>query len=82
MVTLMYSYLFLNDQFTEILGWVLTSLEIIIVLIKFLQYLVNPDSKFGKFLIKLLPGLNFLKDQVNHLKDHDPDDEDDNGNDS
>lgn len=45
-----------------IIGYVTAGLEVLLVLIKFLQYIVNPKSKFGIFLAKLLKGIKFLKD--------------------
>lgn len=53
-----------NDQIQEIIGIILMILEALLVIIKFLQYLVEPSSKFGKFLAKLLKGLVFVKSEV------------------
>lgn len=53
-----------NDQIQEIIGIILMVLEALLVVIKFLQYLVEPSSKFGKFLAKLLKGLVFVKSEV------------------
>lgn len=47
----------------EILGWILFALEFMLVLIKFLQYFVDPESKFGHFLAKALKGFKFLKSE-------------------
>lgn len=53
-----------NDQIQEIIGIILMVLEALLVIIKFMQYLVEPSSKFGKFLAKLLKGLVFVKSEV------------------
>lgn len=58
-----------NDQIQEYIGIVLMVLEALLVLIKFLQYIVEPNSKFGKFLSKLLRGLKFVKDETQHASD-------------
>ena len=43
-------------------------LEGLLVLIKFLQYIVDPQSRFGKFLSKLLKGMTFLKGEAKNLE--------------
>lgn len=55
-----------NDQIQEYIGIVLMVLEAMLVVIKFLQYIVEPNSKFGKFLSKLLRGIKFVKDEAQH----------------
>ena len=55
-----------NDQIQEYIGIVLMVLEAMLVVIKFLQYIVDPNSKFGKFLSKLLRGIKFVKDEAQH----------------
>ena len=57
-----------NDQIQEYVGIVLMILEAVLVLIKFLQYVVDPQSRFGKFLAKLLKGMTFLKGEAKNLK--------------
>lgn len=57
-----------NDQIQEYIGIVLMILEAVLVLIKFLQYVVDPQSRFGKFLAKLLKGMTFLKGEAKNLK--------------
>ena len=57
-----------NDQIQEYIGIVLLILEAVLVLIKFLQYVVDPQSRFGKFLAKLLKGMTFLKGEAKNLK--------------
>ncbi len=58
-----------NDQVQEYIGIVLMILEALLVFIKFLQYIVDPESKFGKFLSKLLKGLKFVKDETQHVSE-------------
>lgn len=53
-----------NDQIQEYIGIVLMILEALLVVIKFLQYIVDPNSKFGKFLSKLLKGIKFVQDEA------------------
>lgn len=43
------------------LSYIIMALEILLVIIKFLQMLVPENSKFGQFLKKLLPAIKFLK---------------------
>lgn len=59
-----------NDQVQEYIGIVLMILEALLVIIKFLQYIVEPESKFGKFLAKLLKGLKFVKDETQHVSEN------------
>ena len=78
-----------NDQIQEYIGIVLMILEALLVVIKFLQYIVDPNSKFGKFLSRLLKGIKFVQDEaknasnkiekeqsIGHEKDHGGSDED------
>lgn len=78
-----------NDQIQEYIGIVLMILEALLVVIKFLQYIVDPNSKFGKFLSRLLKGIKFVQDEAKNVsdkiekeqdigqgKDHDGSDED------
>lgn len=53
-----------NNQIQEYIGIVLMVAEALLVIIRFLQYIVNPDSKFGKFLSRLLKGIKFVKDEA------------------
>lgn len=53
-----------NDQIQEYIGIVLMILEALLVVIKFLQYIVDPKSKFGKFLSRLLKGIKFVQDEA------------------
>ena len=69
MITLILSYVNQFPDFMTIIGYVLVALECLIVLTKFLQIIVDPASKFGKFLSKLLKGLHFLKEEVKKQKD-------------
>ena len=39
-------------------------LEALLVVIKFLQYIVDPNSKFGKFLSRLLKGIKYVQDEA------------------
>lgn len=55
------------SEWQEILGLILTGLEILLVLIAFLQLLVDPKSKFGKFLKKLLKGITFVKGKTEEM---------------
>lgn len=57
-----------NDQIQEYVGIALMILEALLVLIKFLQYIVDPQSRFGKFLSKLLKGMTFLKGEAKNLE--------------
>lgn len=57
-----------NDQIQEYVGIALMILEALLVLIKFLQYIVDPQSRFGKFLSKLLKGTTFLKGEAKNLE--------------
>lgn len=57
-----------NDQIQEYIGIALMILEALLVLIKFLQYIVDPQSRFGKFLSKLLKGMTFLKGEAKNLE--------------
>lgn len=57
-----------NDQIQEYVGIALMILEALLVLIKFLQYIVDPQSRFGKFLSKLLKGMTFLKCEAKNLE--------------
>lgn len=52
------------SEWQEILGLILMGLEIVIVIITFLQFIVDPKSKFGKFLKKLLKGITYVKGEV------------------
>ena len=54
-----------NDKIQEYIGIVLMVAEALLVIIRFLQYIVDPDSKFGKFLSRLLKGIKFIKDEAN-----------------
>ena len=54
-----------NNQIQEYIGIVLMVAEALLVIIRFLQYIVDPDSKFGKFLSRLLKGIKFIKDEAN-----------------
>ena len=58
-----------NDQIQEYIGIVLMILEALLVVIKFLQYIVNPNSKFGKFLSRLLKGIKFVQDEAKNAAD-------------
>ena len=60
-----------SAEWQEILGLILTGLEVLLVFIAFLQILVDPESKFGKFLKKLLKGITFVKGKFSELKDED-----------
>jgi hypothetical protein len=42
-------------------------LEGLVVIITFLQYIVDPKSKFGKFLKKLLKGITFVKGKTEEM---------------
>lgn len=57
-----------NDQIQEYVGIALMILEALLVFIKFLQYIVDPQSRFGKFLSKLLKGMTFLKGEAKNLE--------------
>ena len=57
-----------NDQIQEYVGIALMILEALLVLIKFLQYIVDRQSRFGKFLSKLLKGMTFLKGEAKNLE--------------
>lgn len=57
-----------NDQIQEYIGIALMILEGLLVLIKFLQYIVDPETRFGKFLSKLLKGMTFLKGEAKNLE--------------
>ena len=57
-----------NDQIQEYVGIAIMILEALLVLIKFLQYIVDPQSRFGKFLSKLLKGMTFLKGEAKNLE--------------
>lgn len=78
-----------NDQIQEYIGIALMVLEALLVVIKFLQYIVDPNTKFGKFLSRLLKGIKFVQDEaktasdkiekeqdIGKGKDHDGSDED------
>ena len=54
-----------NDKIQEYIGIVLMVAEALLVIIRFLQYIVDPESKFGKFLSRLLKGIKFIKDEAN-----------------
>lgn len=58
-------------EWQEILGLILTGLEILLVLVAFLQILVDPKSKFGKFLKKFLKGITFVKGKIEEAKNKD-----------
>lgn len=60
MITLLLD-VFLQLDWLTIVGYALVALEAFIVLTRFLQIVVNPNSAFGKFLPKLLKGFVFLK---------------------
>ena len=65
---------FINDcDWQEVIGIILTVIEVILILIKFLQYFVDPKSKFGVFLANCLKGITFVKDEVQKNR---PDDDD------
>lgn len=70
MITLLLSQM-TSAEWQEILGLILTGLEVLLVFIAFLQILVDPESKFGKFLKKLLKGITFVKGKVSDFKDED-----------
>jgi len=53
--------LILDADWLTVIGYALVALEAFIVLTRFLQIIVNPNSAFGKFLPKLLKGFVFLK---------------------
>ena len=53
-----------NDQIQEYIGIVLMVLEALLVVIRFLQYIVDPNSKFGKFLSRLLKGIKFVQGEA------------------
>ena len=73
MVTLLLAQIS-QTQWMDVLGIILVVLEVIIVVIKFLQYLVPADSKFGVFLSKLLKGIHFVKSSIpKDKKDEDSD---------
>lgn len=55
----------------EIIGYIIMILEILLVLIKFLQVLVPSESKFGKFLAKFLKGITFVNKTVHDKKKED-----------
>jgi len=57
-----------NDNIQEIVGIILMCLEVLLVALKILQYLVEPESKFGKFLSRLLKGITFVKDEVKTIE--------------
>jgi hypothetical protein len=61
-------------EWQEILGLILTGLEVLLVLVAFLQILVDPESKFGKFLKKLLKGITFVKGKIEESKNKDKED--------
>ena len=69
MVTLFLSYVNQFPNLMVVIGYVLMVLESLIVTIKFLQYIVDPASKFGRFLTKFLKGVVFLKDEVKDVID-------------
>ena len=54
-----------NDKIQEYIGIVLMVAEALLVIIRFLQYIVDPESKFGKFLSRLLKGIKFIKVDAN-----------------
>lgn len=58
-------------EWQQILGLILTGFEVLLVVIGFLQILVNPESKFGKFLKKLLKGITFVKGEFEKMTDED-----------
>lgn len=58
-----------NDQIQEYIGIVLMILEALLVVIKFLQYIVDPNSKFGKFLSRVLKGIKFVQDEAKNAAD-------------
>jgi len=70
MMTLLTSFL-TNLEWQEISGFILTGLEALLVLVALLQYFVDPKSKFGKFLKKLLKGITFVKGEVEKRSDKD-----------
>lgn len=65
------------SEIEQYVGIVLMVLECLLILIKFLQYLIPADSKFGQFLAKLFRGLKFLKKTAKDkgLKDDDKSDD-------
>ena len=71
-----------NDQIQEYVGIALMILEALLVLIKFLQYIVDPQSRFGKFLSKLLKGMTFLKGEAKNLEQTEGEEHDRRGNES
>lgn len=52
------------SEWQQILGLILTGLEVLIVLASFLQMFIDPESKFGKFLKKFLKGITFVKEKI------------------
>ena len=52
------------DQIQQIIGIILAILEGLLILTKFLQYIVPVESRFGQFLSRLFKGLTFLKDKT------------------
>lgn len=59
------------SEWQEILGLILTGLEVLIVLTSFLQILIDPESKFGLFLKKFLKGITFVREKVEEKIDED-----------
>lgn len=53
-----------DNRFGEILGYILSALEVAIVILTLLSFFVDPKSKFGKFLSKFLKGLYKAKKYV------------------
>ena len=70
MITLLLSQM-TSAEWQEILGLILTGLEVLLVFIAFLQFFVDPESKFGKFLKNFLKGITFVKGKVSEAKDKD-----------
>lgn len=58
-------------EWQEILGLILTGLEVLLVLVAFLQILIDPESKFGKFLKKFLKGITFVKGKIEESQNKD-----------
>ena len=68
---------FLQLNSAEVVGYVLMALESLLVLTKFIEILVPAESKFAKFLQRLLKGLNFVKKSVANTKDENSEKSDD-----
>lgn len=49
---------------SEILGYILTACEILLVIILILQKFVPADTKFGVFLSRIFKGIKLLKKDI------------------